>query len=72
MSLQSEVMRFWEMGQYDTEHIADKLRVEESEVYRILSQRPLKERPKPPRKPYAGYPSAYDNRFASKSYRRAV
>ncbi len=72
MSLEAEVMRYWEMGHYDTAHIAVILGASEATVYNIVSHRPLSEKhePAPPRIPYAGaereYTTYYPNRFVRK------
>jgi hypothetical protein len=63
MSLQSEVMRLWEMGQYDTAHIAEILGASEATVYLITSSRPRAPKRAAPKAPYAGYETYYPNRF---------
>lgn len=44
MSLQSEALRYWRMGQYDTAHIAEILNVTEATVYNTLSKAKLRQR----------------------------
>lgn len=54
MSLQSEALRYWRMGQYDTVHIAEKLNASEAEVYAAIATRidpPAPRVPRPPRAP---------------------
>ena len=67
MSLEAEVMRYWEMGHYDTAHIAVILGAREAEIYRITSSRPRKAKPVAPKVAYAGkdqlYTTYYPNRF---------
>lgn len=82
MSLKSEAIRYWRMGQYDTADIAQKLNASEAEVYAAISRRdepaPIRKEPTPvdmrpyrprQRKSDGTHPVYYQNRFTAKAAR---